>query len=424
MKIFYNIIFSIYAIFYLPALLFRGRLHRYFLERFGIFSCERLEGFSVYQRTIWVHAVSVGEVSAAKPVIDGFRKEFHSYNMVISTTTRAGHHLAKYLFSNIATIIYSPLDFSLITSRVARLVKPNIFCMMETELWPNLILSLSKANAPIILLNGRISDRSLGAYMAASPFMRPILARISAFCMQSETDARRIEAIGANPGKITVTGNLKFDIPMNKVDVDRKDLGIGPDEDLIIAGSTHHGEEAAILKVYKALSRKRKNLRLLIAPRHVERARSAEIAAHKYGFKTMRVSRLARMPAGAEGNAVLILDTVGRLKDIYAAAAIVFVGGSLIKKGGHNLVEPAMHARPIVFGPHMFNFRDMSEAFLKNNAAAQVKNPQELLEVFERLLTNLKEREALGNNAKRLIEANSGATKKTLAVIRNIAAQK
>jgi 3-deoxy-D-manno-octulosonic-acid transferase len=198
-----------------------------------------------------------------------------------------------------------------------------------------------------------------------------------------------------------------------------RDLGLAPDEDLIVAGSTHAGEEEIVARIYKELVGKFPRLRVLIAPRHIERTEAVESLMMRCGLESVRVSRLRGEAPGAK-RAVLLLDTIGQLRDTYAYATIVFMGGSLIKKGGHNLVEPALHARAIVFGPHMFNFRDMSELFIRHRAAVRVDDEGGLFRTLDRLLDNAEEREALGRNAKRLVESNSGATERTMNVIKEV----
>ena len=443
MRFFYDCIFLFYAIAYLPVLLFKGKLHRNFLERFGIFDSRFFSWCVSHDKILWIHAVSVGEVSASRPIVERLKTEFPAYGIVVSTTTQAGNHLAKGMLSEDAAhepsprmqVIYFPLDVSAITRRVVHIVKPDLFLMMETELWPNLIMALSEKRVPIILLNGRISDKSFGWYKAAAFFMKPAVVRIDRFCMQSETDAERIRSIGAQPEKVRLTGNLKFDVISAKTSgsgrdarsrpgITKKSLCVSEEADLIVAGSTHNPEEDILIRIYRELLKKYPRIRLLIAPRHIERIDKIEVLVKRSGFIPERVSHLGGGQT-AEGKAagsetVLLLDTIGQLKDIYASATIVFMGGSLMKKGGHNLIEPALYARAIVFGPHMFNFRDMADLFIRNKAAVAIGDEKALCATLERLLNNAPERQEMGDNARRLIQLNFGATDRTMGVIREV----
>ncbi len=449
MRYFYDLIFALYAFVYLPILIWKGKFDRHLLERCGIFEREALGWCASHDKTVWVHAVSVGEVVAARPLVEKLKKEFPACGIVISTTTKAGNRLAKDVVFKRHTpepgaevlVIYLPLDSSGIVRRVVDVVKPAFFGMMETELWPNLILALSEKGVPIVLLNGRISDKSYPWYRAASFFMRPALARIDRFCMQSELDAQRIRSIGADPGKVRLTGNVKFDnlviVPPGPsrdtgeaVAALRATLGIGPDEDVIVAGSTHSPEEEVLIALYKNLLARFSQVRLLLAPRHIERSVRVESLVRKHGFIPARISRMKNVsaPARAAGRdaaqgerpPVLILDTVGQLKDIYACATVVFMGGSLMRKGGHNLIEPAVHGRPILFGPYMSNFRDMADLFIRYGAAMKVEDRGALERALWSLLNSPEDRERMGKNARELVRTNAGAAERTMDAIREV----
>lgn len=422
----YDIGFFIFSIFYLPALIFKGKLHGDFRERFGLYDKSKRESLAAGQGTIWVQAVSVGEVALCKSLIPALKEKFPGLQIVLSTITKTGNALAKKLFSKDAVVVYFPLDFSFAVNKCIRLFNPKIYIMIETEIWPNLLNALSGKGARSILINGRISDRSFGKYKLVRRFLRPTLEKINSFCMQSELDAERIKFLGAPAQKVNVTGNMKFDAVV-AADAEitqslRSLLGLESCEELMVAGSTHRGEEELMISVFKELARSNPKLNLLIAPRHIERSGEVEALARSKGFAAVRVSTLFFPPPSASGPRVFILDTIGQLKDVYLIGTIVFVGGSFVKHGGQNPIEPAVLGRPVIFGPHMFNFRDIARILLDNAAAIQVFDNEELLDRVRFLLSDKEKAAALGRNAKQTVLDNCGATARNLEAIGKLAA--
>jgi len=424
----YDIGFFIFSIFYLPALIFKGKLHKDFAERFGIYSESKSQALWAARDGIWIQAVSVGEVALCRSLVPELKKSFPLRPIVFSTITRTGNDLAKKLFGNDAAIIYFPLDFSFIARKAVNLIRPKLYMMIETEIWPNVLRELSLEGVPAILINGRISDRSFGKYKFARPFLKKTLERISLFCMQSDTDAERIKELGAPAGKVVVTGNMKFDAesgssprPAGGV---KSALGLSEqDGDILVAGSTHGGEEDAVVSVYKSLVKDFPKLKLLIAPRHVERSGEVERVVRRFGFEPVRISSLSLGPRTSDLGPVYILDTIGHLNDAYSIATLVFIGGSLIPHGGQNPLEPAAFEKPVVFGPYMFNFKAVVTALLKNKGALQVADAKELLEKAALLLKDKEAAAALGKNAKKTILENRGATMRNLDAINELAAQ-
>jgi 3-deoxy-D-manno-octulosonic-acid transferase len=375
-------------------------------------------------KPIWIHAVSVGEVNAVRSLIEGLRREYVNRNFIISTVTKTGNTLAKSIAKDNDKVIYLPLDLSFIVKKVISSVSPSIFILTETEIWPNLIYKLEKENIPVILVNGRISNHSFKKYRIVRFLLKDILKKISVFCMQTDKDRERILYLGAPKERIFVTGNMKFDTTDytdSKIDYTdyREKLGLKVEDQLIVAGSTHPGEEEILLEVYKILLDDFRNLRLLIAPRHIERAKDIEKIVAKYGFNSIRVSQLNQNSIPRDQKTVFILDTIGELIFFYAISDIVFVGGSLIKKGGHNILEPAFFAKPIIFGQYMFNFQDICDLFLNNKAAIMVHNKEELMQKIRELLQSPLERQNLSQRAKDLVLKNQGATERNLNLIRN-----
>jgi 3-deoxy-D-manno-octulosonic-acid transferase len=420
MWIFYDLIFFLVSLFFLPVYLFKGKFHRGFPARLG-FLPEDL----ALNRPIWIHAVSVGEALAARELIDSLHKAYPDKRLVITTVTSTGNKIVKSFARENDFVTYLPLDFSFITARVIEKIDPSLVIIVETELWPNLISDLSKKGIPVLLVNGRVSDRSFRGYQRIRLLLKPVLDKINLFCVQSGRDAERLMQLGVSEEKIRITGNMKFDIKdaaaSSQTGVPdsglKQSLGVAPEEKILVAGSTHSGEEEIILNVYKNLLHRFGGLKLLLAPRHPERANDVERLVVKHGFQPLRISRLSTANT-AVSKTVFILDTIGQLQSFYRIADIVFVGGSLVKKGGHNILEPAFFAKPIISGSYMFNFRDIAELFVANDACILVNNSRELESAAVNLLDNPSRREELGRKTKNLISQNQGATLKNLGYIK------
>ncbi len=421
MYILYDLIFLLIAIIYLPIYLFRRKFHRGFLSRFGI-----LPKDLKLDQPIWVHAVSVGEAMVVRGLISELRKVYPEKKFFISTVTPTGNKIAKTIAKSSDFVSYLPLDFSFIVKSALNKIKPSLLILAETEIWPNLISSLATRNIPLIVVNGRISDSSFRGYLMIKFLLKPILNRINLFCVQTDRDAQRLMRLGVSGDKIKVNGNMKFDVTdyTDEKTTDCTDykikLGLEDNEKLLVAGSTHSGEEEIILNVYQELVREFPDLRLLIAPRHPERAKEIADLVLKNGFKSIFVSNLDLIPNTYDLRPIFILDSIGHLMNYYAIADIVFVGGSLVKKGGHNILEPAVLGKPIIFGPYMFNFRDIAELFLKNQAAILAHNPQELKEKVRDLLNSSSQAMQLSWRSKKLILENQGATQRNLEYINTL----
>lgn len=427
----YDIAFFIFAVFYIPTLIFKGKLHKDFLERFGFYNDAKKAALWRARDVIWIQAVSVGEVALCRSLIPLLKKEFPERSIVLSTITRTGNDLAKKLFCNDAVVIYFPLDFSFTAGRAISRIKPKFYMMVETEIWPNVLKELWHKRVPAILINGRISDRSFGKYKLAKMFLKKTLDRVKLFCMQSEVDARRIKCLGANSGRVRVTGNMKFDADVvinNRSGSGLRDLfDIRDGEEIFVAGSTHGGEEEIVAAVYRELIKDLPNLKLVIAPRHIERSGEVENVMKRLGFDPVRMSK-PRAPSSTEpgtscpmGTQVYIIDAIGHLNDAYSIAEIVFVGGSLIPHGGQNPIEPAVFEKPVIFGPYMFNFKTVAAALLENNGAIQVNDEREFLARAGYLLKNKDARTAMGKNARNTILENRGASLRNLSAIRELA---
>ena len=420
MFIVYDLIFLVFVIFYLPLYFLRGKFNFGFLRRLGFLPAQLN-----LDRPIWIHAVSVGEAIAIKELLAQLRLAYPGKKLVISTVTATGNKIAQSLVKDGDFLTYLPLDFSFIVKHVLKKINPCMFIIAETEIWPNLITSLDKLQIPVITVNGRISDSSYGGYKLIRFFIQPILRMVKQFCVQSNLDALRLESLGADKQRIQVTGNLKFDInldPIVELNVltYRDKLWLGQLDKLLVCGSTHPGEEELILSAYQELLLVFPKLKLLIAPRHPERGEKISRLTADRGFMPILISNISAAGPTCINNPVFILDTIGQLLNYYSAADIVFVGGSMVKKGGHNILEPASLKKPVIFGPYMFNFRQISELFLANQAALMAVNSRELADKVKELLNNNLLAKGLVERAYALIIKNRGATNKNIQIIKQL----
>jgi 3-deoxy-D-manno-octulosonic-acid transferase len=372
--------------------------------------------------SIWIHAVSVGEVLTARALLPALRERYPKLRLFLSTTTMTGQQIARNNLQYVDEVFYFPFDLGFIVNRTLQLVRPRLFIMMETEIWPNQLRACHRAGVKTMLVNGRISSRSYPRYRLARPFFRRVLRHVDRFCMQSEESARRVVDIGAERDRVTVTGSLKFDsleIPGSSPDRGRNRVlryfRISPDRPVVIAASTLKGEEDAVLDAFQRIRATMTSALLIIAPRKPQRFEDAERLARRAGWNVARRSEL-RVDAEPRCD-VVVLDTIGELAQLYQVATVVFVGGSLVDSGGHNILEPAVFGKPIVFGPYMHNFAEIAQTFVENGAAIQVRTGRELEPALVDLLGDPVRRARLGAAARALVEANRGARTKTLAAI-------
>jgi 3-deoxy-D-manno-octulosonic-acid transferase len=378
------------------------------------------------EESIWIHAVSVGEALTARALAADLKERYPRLRLYLSTTTIAGQQVARRSLQHVDAVFYFPFDWAFIVKRTLNIVRPRVFVMMETEIWPNLLRLCRARGVKTVRINGRISSRSYPRYRMIRPFFRRVLADVDRFCMQSDESARRIVELGADQSKVTVTGSLKFDSlempavvshgrPRERV---LRFFRLSPNRTVLVAGSTVRGEEPAVLKAFSRLKGASPSALAILAPRQPERFGEVERLARDSGFVTARRSDL---PIDTEPRAdVVVLDTIGELAQLYQVATVVFVGGSLVDHGGHNILEPAVFGKPILFGPHMQNFKEIVDAFVGNDAAVQVGSARDLEQAMVSLATDPVRRAKLGAAARALVEANRGAKDKTLAVIADL----
>ena len=374
--------------------------------------------------SIWIHAVSVGETMTVRALIADLRRRYPALRIFLSTTTMAGQQVARRNVQDVDAVFYLPLDLSFIVRRTLRLVKPRLFVMMETEIWPNLLRQCKRMGVATVMVNGRISSRSYPRYKIARPFFRRVLRDVDRFCMQTEESARRVIDIGADPatGRRHRQPEVRFARHAGRGALDGRGQNrvlryfrMTSGRPVIVAGSTMREEEQMVLQVFRRIKAGTTNPLLVIAPRHPERFAEVAQLARDQAFVTVKRSDL---PIDAEPRAdVVVLDTIGELAQVYQIATAVFVGGSLVDTGGHNILEPAVFGKPIVFGPHMHNFKEIADAFIAQDAAVQVANVRELEEALLALLTDPVRRARLGAAARALVESNRGAKDKCLAII-------
>ncbi len=374
------------------------------------------------QPRVWFHAVSVGEFNALFPLLEEFHKRQPNYKIFITSTTRTGQELAQTKASSFAQVFYFPFDLPWITSKFLDLIKPDLVGIVETEIWPGFMDECQKRQIKVILLNGRLSPRSFKGYMRWRWFFKPVASKFSALAVQSESERERFLALGANDKHLSVCGNIKLDglkaCPPEETALIREKLNLKSDELVVVAGSTHEGEETAFLNALLKLNGK---FRLILVPRHPERfERVAQIIESK-GFRPRRFSRLESFESSDD---VYLLNTIGQLNKFYSLADIAFVGGTIAKIGGHNLAEPCVYGTPVICGSHIHKAKDLFQKLSECSALIQVHDEKELTSTLQSLLDSPEKRSELGENGKQFLADSQGALAKTLALLEEYLGQK
>lgn len=416
MRAIYN--FVLYLIFpFLPLrLLWKSRKNSAYRHRMS----ERFAflGIKPLSSSIWVHVVSVGEAISAIPLIKELLKKYPKETIVVTTMTPTGADRIQKAFWGQVLQLYVPYDYPGIVQRFLRTINPRMLIIMETELWPNILHYTAKRKVPIVLANARLSERSFKGYIKIKKFMQQMLNSITVVAAQSKIDAERFLALGLEPAKMQIVGNVKFDICVpedlkSNAILQREQLG--KNRPVWVAASTHVGEEEKILVAAKKINAVIPNVLLVIVPRHPERFSEVYNLCNEHGFKTSRYSKHTTCSLGTE---VMIGDVMGQMLLFYAASDVAFVGGSLIEWGGHNLLEPAVLAKPVVTGASLHAFREISNLLSTANALFKVENENELADMIIKLLQNPTLAQQAGIAASKVVEQHRGATAKLLEIIR------
>lgn len=414
------ILFPLIALFYGGKMVLTGKYRIGFAQRFGFLPKDlpaRLTG----KPRIWVHAVSVGEVTAAAPIIAALREEVPDASIILSTTTETGRHMAQHLVET-AVFVYYPLDLFWVVRRVLSLIQPDILVLVETELWPNFIQCCRKRGVKIIMVNGRLSPRSFRKYSQTRFFWRRMLADLDEVAAISRTDAERFLFLGAPSEKVHIVGNAKYDsLAANRDSRLQEETGrllnIVPNEKVLVAGSTHEGEEEVIISVFRRLLKDSPGWKLVIVPRHIERASSVRRQANEAGFQD--VITLTEITGGRKPDKerIILVDSIGLLFKVYSLATVVFCGGSLVPKGGQNILEAAAWGKIVFYGPHMDDFCNEKNLLEGVGAGVTVHDDVELTEAILRILADPEAMSRRGQEGRRLVEANSGAAKRYAEMI-------
>ena len=372
---------------------------------------------------IWVHAASVGEIVAASPLITEFHKKFPQSPILVSVFTSSGYEMANRIIKDADSIIHFPFDLPWLSANLVYRVRPRVFMPVETELWPNFLRACKKLDIPVLMVNGRISDKSVKRYRYLYSLWDEILSSIKVFAMQSKVDAENILKLGADPALVTVTGNTKFDQTYTNVSEAEKhnlllELGLGDNQGVFLAGSTHKGEEEHVLKAYNDIKRVFPEAKLVIAPRSVLRTNAILDLCDQYCFTA--VTRTQLQEQYSTGHDVVILNTIGELGKMYSVGDVIFVGGSLIPHGGHNILEPAAHGKAIIVGPNMFNFKDTHVLFKNRNAVVTVKNGADLAKEALKLFQDDDERHRMEEETLAICRENRGAAERTADILNDL----
>jgi len=417
LKLLYTTLFTLGLPFIILRLIWRGlRAPAYWQrwsERFG--ASPELSGKAL----IWIHAVSVGEVEACRPLVKALQVEYPQHQLLITTMTPTGSARVQLLFADTVAHCYLPYDLPFAIQRFLKRSKPQFGIIMETEIWPNLLSSCHQLDIPLVLANARMSARSAKGYARFAKFTQSTLRHLSLIACQGSDDKSRFQNLGAQNKKVHVIGNLKYEINLAasiKEQASAMRNMWDNNRPVLVAASTHEGEEEMLLNAARNVRAQFPDLLLIIVPRHPERFDRVAALAQKSGVKTLRRSEQRPCPSDIQ---VLIVDTMGELPLFYAASDIAFVGGSLVPHGGHNILEPAILGRAVITGPHFFNFNDITLQFLAADAALQVKTTEELAKTVITLLQNSQQRAQMGEAGLKLIATSQGASTRLVNLIKH-----
>ena len=417
MLILYNIFQTLIVILLFPLLCIyialKSKYRKQIPKRLGFGLKKDLGKYTPRGKIIWVHALSVGEVTSAVPLVEKIRQDINGVNIIFSASTHSGYTLGKKLLAPYYDcIIPFPLDIFIVVERFIHLIKPHLFILVETDFWPNILTSLQRKKIPVLLVNGRISKKSMEQYQKFSFFFKPMFHTISHFCVQSDDDKERLMKLDLPAGKISKMGNLKYASAFSNDDIKADQILGSVKESLFIAGSTHSGEEEILLDSYIDLKNKYP-LRLIIAPRDIKRAGEIGSLAESRELSWQR-----RSSHNIFTSNLYILDTIGELASFYSLGDICFVGGSLVNEGGHNPLEPASRGKPVLFGPHMSDFAEICEDLIDLKGGYKINNQAELTELLIRFLEDENFRLKCGDAARQCVLQKTGLLQDHLQLIR------
>jgi 3-deoxy-D-manno-octulosonic-acid transferase len=417
----YNLITTICAPFIFLFILIKGLLDRHFKERLGLLPSELVQPKGKKLR-IWIHAVSIGEVTLAKVLARAMKERIGEFSLVLSTTTKSGRQTALRDMPNNAVTIYNPIDLFWCVRYSLRKISPDVFINLEAEIWPNFLWACKKLNIPAFLINGRISERSTDNYRRFSFLIKDVLPTYRLLSMISISDAQRIISIGADPKKVMVGGNAKYDLLVEeaKSELSKRLAAIYKIDDsrpVFIAGSTRPGEEEIVIESYLNLLTSYPGIILIIAPRHIERCGHIESVLRSYNLQYCLRSNLKHDKKKDRSNNVTLVDIYGELFGLYSLGTIIFCGASLVPLGGQNILEAAVWGKPVIYGPSMENFLEAKALLDRVGAGFRVKDKDELIKTATWILENPDESDRLGMLARKGIESNIGSSRKQVDII-------
>ncbi|MEN6373586.1 MAG: glycosyltransferase N-terminal domain-containing protein [Smithella sp.] len=417
MYILYNTLLFVAALvgipYYLLKMVFTGKYRKSLIPKLGGRQAHILAGLKKTPR-VWVHAVSVGEVTAAAPIIASLKQIRPEVEIIFSTSTETGQEMAHRLVKDVSAFIYFPLDIPYVVHKMIRLARPDVFVMVETELWPNFLTTCREYNIKVLMVNGRISPRSYGKYRLTKFFWQNALGTLSTAGMISRIDADRIRNIGMDSGKIQILGNAKYDAlaamaspQLHKEIVNL--FNVRDDEKFFVAGSTHQGEEEVVIKVYLELIQKYPDFKLIVVPRHIERTRDVIDLLYKYNLNDLITVTEIKNGKIRQKERIIVVDVIGVLFKVYSLATVIYCGGSLVPKGGQNILEAAAWGKVIFYGPSMEDFTEEKNLLENVEAGVTIRNAPELLQEIIRALENPAELKQRGAKGQEVVAANMGA---------------
>ena len=428
--ILYNILFFIVVVlgfpFIIPVVLLSEKRRQTVLKRLGFTSLpdEFLQSRMRHpgKKPIWVHALSVGEVLSAAPLVKGLRNFFDTEDIIFSVSTKTGFEIAsEHLRDSVDAIFFFPYDIKFSVKHITGKLNPSLVIIVETDIWPNFLFEMKKRNTPVIFVNARLSKSSFVGYKRLGFFTKPLFFCFANICTQSMEDAKRFQALDVPSNRITVTGNIKFEqefqpLPADEIEKLRQWMNIQQSQKVIVAGSTHKGEESILLEAFSMMKNDFNDLLLVVTPRDPKRAMSVYRMFESAGFSVSFLKEMEKISAGKRFD-VIVVDILGILKKLYAIADIAFIGGSLVDCGGHNPLEPAIFSKPIIFGQDMSDFDEISKMLVESGGAVRVHDANSIFEAVAMLIRDDNKAIKMGQRALQVFKANKGAVEKTLKVV-------